>query len=431
MKISRTAFLAASLAATAAYSQADFPAVFVANNGNLEGSVTSMVILPSGAVQTLSRVVTGSRPTLSQPCPGCNTYAIDITPDGRYVATVHAAGESAEHITVYAVAADASLTVVHELAVPQGGLDIAWLDNETLAVPLTDLSQTNQLRLYRWDGSGLALIDSQPTGVFNSSIAAHPNRRWIYANDSFANTVRVFEYDGTGLSLVQTLGLPLYGVTLEISPDGRFLYAAGGVSAGGHAFAGYAIDQTDGSLAALSGSPYTSPGSSPKGFAFTEDGSTMYVSHGSDATIHSFSLDAGGVPTSTGFSFDVGLQGTLREMGTFGSILFAIDETDIIDDVEGVYSFFSTPDGDFSPIFGLPVPTEGISPNDLAVWSANVGCNPADIASFYNVLDLADVQAFVAGFLGMDPIADLALPLGVWDLADVQAFVSAFNAGCP
>lgn len=425
------ASLPAILAAPSASAQADFSAVFVANNGNLEGSVTSMVILPSGAVQALSRVVTGSRPTLSQPCPGCNTYAIDITPDGRYLATVHAAGESAEHITVYAVAADASLTVVHELAVAQGGLDIAWLDNETLAVPLTDLSQTNQIRLYRWDGSVLALIDSEPTGVFNSSIAAHTNRRWIYANDSFANTVRVFEYDGAGLSLVQTLGLPLYGVTLEITPDGRLLYAAGGISAGGNAFAGYAIDPADGSLSALPGSPYTSPGSSPKGFAFTEDGSTLFVSHGSDATIHSFLLDAGGVPTSTGFSFDVGLQGTLREMGTLGSILFAIDETDIIDDLEGVYSFFSDAQGDFSPIFGAPVPTEGISPNDLAVWNSAVGCNAADLVSPFNVLDLADVQAFVTGFLGMDSIADLALPLGVWDLADLQTFVSAFNAGCP
>lgn len=47
------------------------------------------------------------------------------------------------------------------------------------------------------------------------------------------------------------------------------------------------------------------------------------------------------------------------------------------------------------------------------------------------VLDLADVQAFVTGFVGMDPIADLAAPFGVFDLADLQAFVGAFNAGCP
>ena len=47
------------------------------------------------------------------------------------------------------------------------------------------------------------------------------------------------------------------------------------------------------------------------------------------------------------------------------------------------------------------------------------------------VLDLADVQAFIAGFTGQDPVSDLAVPFGVFDLADVQAFIASFNAGCP
>lgn len=55
----------------------------------------------------------------------------------------------------------------------------------------------------------------------------------------------------------------------------------------------------------------------------------------------------------------------------------------------------------------------------------------ADLAPPFGVLDLADVQAFIAGFLAQNPIADLAPPFGVWDLADVQAFVAAFVAGCP
>jgi hypothetical protein len=61
----------------------------------------------------------------------------------------------------------------------------------------------------------------------------------------------------------------------------------------------------------------------------------------------------------------------------------------------------------------------------------NLGCNPADIAEPFDVLDLADVQAFIAGFTGQDPVADIAAPFGVWDLADVQSFIASFNAGCP
>jgi hypothetical protein len=65
------------------------------------------------------------------------------------------------------------------------------------------------------------------------------------------------------------------------------------------------------------------------------------------------------------------------------------------------------------------------------VAAGPAGCNDADLAEPFGVLDLADVQAFIAGFVAQDPIADLAPPTGVWDLADVQAFVAAFTAGCP
>ncbi|MBZ0172178.1 MAG: hypothetical protein K8E66_07350, partial [Phycisphaerales bacterium] len=66
-----------------------------------------------------------------------------------------------------------------------------------------------------------------------------------------------------------------------------------------------------------------------------------------------------------------------------------------------------------------------------AVTPAGAGCNPADLAEPFDVLDLADVQAFVSAFVAGDPVADIAAPFGVLDLADVQAFVGAFVSGCP
>ncbi|USO00003.1 MAG: hypothetical protein H6810_04905 [Phycisphaeraceae bacterium] len=59
------------------------------------------------------------------------------------------------------------------------------------------------------------------------------------------------------------------------------------------------------------------------------------------------------------------------------------------------------------------------------------GCNAADIAEPFGVLDLADIGAFVTAFLAHDPAADIAPPAGVFDLADLQAFISAFTGGCP
>jgi hypothetical protein len=59
------------------------------------------------------------------------------------------------------------------------------------------------------------------------------------------------------------------------------------------------------------------------------------------------------------------------------------------------------------------------------------GCNAADLAEPFDVLDLADITAFIGAFLAQDPAADLAPPAGVFDLADLTAFVTAFVGGCP
>jgi hypothetical protein len=64
------------------------------------------------------------------------------------------------------------------------------------------------------------------------------------------------------------------------------------------------------------------------------------------------------------------------------------------------------------------------------VYSQPPTC-PADLAPPFGVLDLADINAFVAGFVTQNPIADLAPPFGVLDLADINAFIASFVGGCP
>lgn len=46
------------------------------------------------------------------------------------------------------------------------------------------------------------------------------------------------------------------------------------------------------------------------------------------------------------------------------------------------------------------------------------------------VLDLMDIQLFVGGFIGVDPVSDLNGD-GLFDLADLSLFVGSFTAGCP
>jgi 6-phosphogluconolactonase (cycloisomerase 2 family) len=424
-------FLAA--AAGLAHAQATDPHVFIANEGNLEGSVTSMRVEGDGTLTFVDRVVTGSRPSTSQPCPGCNPFAITITPNGRWLATTHASGNADENVIVYEVAPDGSVSVATTILLPQAGLDIAWVRDDLLAVCITNFGGQNEIRLYEWNPAIplLSLRDANPAGGFLTSLAVHPNQQWLYANDSNNNQIRLFTMSGDQISLADTINIPLYGTALELSPDGKHLYASGGISAGGNAFAGYAVDPDDGTLTALPGSPFTSPGQSPKGFAFTPDGSYLYVSHGTDATIRAFRVDPeSGVPTSLGFSFDVGLQGTLQGMDTLENRLFALDDSTAIDGVSGAYSFDVDPDtGAFTPAPGAPFVTQGISPNDVVAWPG-AGC-PADLAEPFGTLNFFDLSAYLDLYNAGDPAADLADPAGELNFFDLSAYLGLYNAGCP
>ncbi len=58
------------------------------------------------------------------------------------------------------------------------------------------------------------------------------------------------------------------------------------------------------------------------------------------------------------------------------------------------------------------------------------GCNAADVAEPYGLLDLADINLFATSFLSGDLIADLN-GSGLLDLSDINLFVAEFLAGCP
>jgi hypothetical protein len=415
-----------------AHAQASDPHVFIANEGNLEGSVTSMRVEPDGTLTFVDRVVTGSRPTTSQPCPGCNPYAITLSPNGRWLASTHASGNADENIIVYEVATDGTISVARTILLPQAGLDINWVRDDLLAVCITNFGGQNEIRLYEWNPGTtlLSLRDAIPAGGFLTSIAVHPNRAWIYANDSNTNSIRTFAVTGDQIDLLDTLSIPVFGTALGLSPDGRFLYASGGISAGGRAFAGYTIDPATGLPSAIPGSPFTSPGQSPKGFAMTPDGAYLYVSHGTDATIRTFSVDEEtGVPTGLPYNFDVGLQGTLQGMATLDGLLFALDDSTATDGLTGAYSFtIDTATGSFTPLAGTPFLTQGISPNDIAAWPG-AGC-PADITGD-GALNFFDLAAYLDLFNTEDPAADLAPPIGTFNFFDLAAYLDLYNAGCP
>jgi len=87
-------------------------------------------------------------------------------------------------------------------------------------------------------------------------------------------------------------------------------------------------------------------------------------------------------------------------------------------------------DSDFAGDFGDVSPFDRI-PYLVTIVSLAQGCNPADIAAPFGVVDGADVNAFITAFGSSAEPADIAAPFGVVDGADVNAFITAFGQGCP
>ena len=422
------------LVPAAVFGQASVRAVFVSNNGNLEGSVSSFTINPDLSLQFVAKHVTGTRPSLSDPCAGCNAYEISLSPNGRYIALVHPAGDL-DGITIVQVGATASLTRVLQLTMTvgqDGPMDVQWLDNQYLAVVRT-ASSPNQVAIYRFVASPASLtqVNAYAVGSFSSYLTVHPSGQYLYVANSSSPAYQVYAFRvnaGGSLTSIDTepTGGP-YALELAISPDGKRLYSAGGISSGGHAVVGMNV-ATNGTLSLMMGSPFTSPGQSPSNVYVSDDGRYCIVGHGTDATVRVLAINQlTGALTDTGYNFDVGTQGTLGDVRVMRDLLFV---TNISDTPTGIYSFRIGTGGALiqnGPIVG----TTGIAPRSIATWtppiSGDMDCD--------GDLDLADISAFTLAMLD-SPAWTSTYPYcninrgdmngdGLINGADIQLFVDA------
>ena len=356
--------LGLALATSAAFGQATMKAAFVGNDGNTEGSVTSYVFDADGAPVFVQKVVTGGDNT-----PGTNAYTISITPNGRYLATGHATAYASEQITILQVAADATMTIVCEYPDHPGTpLDLEWINDRYLAAVRTDMGETNHVIVYEFDPNtpSLTEVDRGDCGTFTNSVTVHPSREYLYAGDAFAYRIYPFQIhsDGTLTPLTSVSTGTTYPLGVKVSPDGNKLYANGGISSGSHAVLGYHI-ASDGTLSAMTGSPFYSPGDSPKDCVASSDSTILIVGHGGDATARTFLIDPEtGQLTTTGWYFDVGMQGSLGDAEVLDDYLLV---TDNWDGPTGLYSFDILPDGRLRMNGGL-VSSQAIGPQEIAVW---------------------------------------------------------------
>ena len=391
--------------ASSAPGQATSRAIFVANNGNLEGSVTAFVVYPDGTLGFLNKAVTGTRPNMNVPCPGCNPYEISIAPSGRYIITGHAStNDPNEQVSFFEVAPSGIITEIAYFSIPGTPMDVAWITNELVAVTRVDSNQVVVYRFLPGPPPTLAQVDVKPVGTFSTYLAVHPSRQILYVNDSgSARQIWVFRINSNGtLTLLQQQPTGSnYALELGVTHDGDRLYAVGGIT---HVILGFSI-AADGTLSPLPGSPFPEFGSSPSNVAVSTDDHYLLVGHGTDATLRSASIDpnTGGL-TYTGFMFDVGAQSTFGDVQTLDDLLFVTDNSTLDGGLMGVYSFKLNADGSFTqnaPIYD----TQGIGPRSIAVWrpllypgdlNCDASVNFDDINPF--VLALSDPPAYFAEF---------------------------------
>ncbi len=363
------ACVAVMLSAQTAWSQSSERGLFVANNGNLEGSVTAFRVNADGTLALLNRIVTGTRPTINDPCPGCNPYEISISPNGRYLATGHAASnDPIQQISVFEIASDGTIDQIGAFQVGGTPMDLVWPSDELLAALRTNPSP-DQVVVYRFDpmGPSLSEIEFESVGTFCSYLAIHPIQPVLYVNDSgSARLIRVFAVapDGT-LTLIDSEPTgTYYGLELALSNDGTKLYAAGGIT---EVVLGYEV-APDGSLSPLADSPFPESGDSPSNLYCSPDDRYLLVGHGTDATLRSAAIDPStGDLAYTGAVFDVGLQGTLGDVSAMDDLVFVTDNSSAIDGLMGVYSLTLTSEGSFIQN-GMIQSTGGIAPRSTAAW---------------------------------------------------------------
>lgn len=408
------AALAATLGGTAglAAAQSATSAAFVLNN--VSDTVTAWRIQSDGSL-----VLADDEPASDGP------QCADLSPNGRWLAVGHATSSTTtEILRIYEVAADASLTLAAETTVPDSPLDCAWASDAVLCVSKSSFGGPNLVQTFLWDGKGTVTpVGDVDAGTFHTSLAVHPTLPLVYAQDSFGFTVQVLNVDPDDGTITVDGSVStnrVYPLDLTVSPDGNRMYAGGGISSDGDKILAWSLEQF-GLPAELEDSPFTSAGQSPAYTCVSADNQWLVVGHGTDATVRTFAIAGDGAPVATGFSFDVGLQGTVGDVTAVGPWILVTDESTAIDGVRGLYVFEIGASGELVAT-GPPTDVGGVRPETIVGWAGGDEGPEGDVTGD-GIVGFADLLALLAGFGGSDPLLDLD-GSGLVDFADVLIVLS-------
>ena len=204
--------------------QALRPTVFVANNGNCEGSVSSFIINEDGTAEFVQKIVTGTVPCGSgQTAPGLNAQAISISPSGKWLVTGHGTISSIlEQLTFYVVSPDSTMEIFHATTTPDSPVDVGWIDDEYLAVTATP-SGNDFVIIYKFDPNVPSITQHfyQPVASIFDFVIDHEHGL-LYARDGTSGVTAFRINADRTLTRLNPITIPtgVFFLGPGLSPDG-------------------------------------------------------------------------------------------------------------------------------------------------------------------------------------------------------------------
>ena len=434
-----------------AAAQSSGPAVFVANNGNCEGSVTSFALNPDGTCTFVQKVVTGAVPCGSgQTNPGLNAQAVAISPSGNYLITGHGTiSGTIEQLTFYQVNSDATFSILFTTTTPDSPVDVGWIDNEYVAVTATP-SGNDFVIIYKVNFETLSISQHyyQPVASIFDFVIDHDHHLMHVRDGTSGVTVFRINPDRTMTEMnANPIPTGVFFLGPGISPDGTKLYYGGGISSfnglSSRWIGGFNVDTVNGALTPMPNSPYLSPpadgtsGPSPKQVVVSSDNQYAFASHGGTAHIKGFRItpQTGELAALKNSYFDVGGQGDSGNMIVMGDKLFVTRRYAGSggNPPAGLISLTINADGSLTQN-GATFPTQGSLPWDIAVWPGVAPLCAADMTGDgeVNVTDLlAMLNVWGACNVPCPPgcVGDLNNDCAV-DSGDLLILLGAWG-GCP
>ena len=222
-----------------------------------------------------------------------------------------------------------------------------------------------------------AIATTSTTGTGNYG-TIDPYGRFLYVTDSSGGTAgniwgyRISPTDGsltaiTGSPFTANVNAPQIAI---IDHSGSYLYAVNAGSAPG-TISAYTIDQTSGALAALTSTPFLPTGNSPLYAALDPSGTHIYVANSAstDNSVSGYTIGTGGALTAIGTTatpitgayevFNVAVDPS-------GKYLYVLDTGDTVSILGKVYSYNIGTGGAIGSAIGTPAAT-GLGPIGISV----------------------------------------------------------------